>query len=267
MLLVEPMTVLTIDFMTTARRRIAATSDTLRLGFLRGFESGELIDRIYHNRPTGRFVIGALIDAYVLRLPAAEALRDRKRLVRSAIRAALDAQPGPRAHAILDLGCGTARYVTEALTPLRKQSRDARQAPRAVCIDLDSAALRAGRDIARDERAGDISFVCRDALNIEALAGYAPTIVVASGLFDHIDDERMRSALHAIRRHLRPHALILSTRTAVTRPGDPLDALLAAATPRTRPAAAVEAWLRAAGFDDITITYTSDGTHAVFAAR
>jgi SAM-dependent methyltransferase len=261
------MTVLPINHFNTLHRRLAAASDTLRLGFLRGFESGELIDRIYANRPSGRFVVGALIDAYVLGLPSAEALRDRKRLVRAALRNALDPGPDRHAHTILDLGCGAARYVIEALELDRKRVSDGAQAAQAICVDLDGAALRAGRELARVAQVRATTFVCRDALNIAALAGYQPTLVVASGLFDHIDDERMRGALHAIHRNLKPAELIFSVRCAPAQPGDPLESLLLGATPRTRPAAAVEAWTRAAGFAHIDIAYTADGSHAVVTAK
>jgi SAM-dependent methyltransferase len=261
------MTVLPINQFNTLHRRIAAASDTLRLGYVRGFESGELVDRIYANRPSGRFAIGALIDAYVLGLPSAEALRDRKRLVRAAIRSALNASHTPWPHTILDLGSGAARYVIEALELGRKATSFAEPVTQAVCVDLDGAALRAGRELARAAQVRNAVFVCRDALNIPALSGYQPTLVVASGLFDHIDDERMRGALHAIQRHLRPAALIFSMRCAPPQPGDPLDNLLSGAVPRTRPAAAVEAWTRAAGFALVDITYTADGAHAIVTGK
>jgi SAM-dependent methyltransferase len=254
-----------IDVFSAAQRRLAATSDTLRLGLLRGFECGELVDRIYANRPSGRFAVGALLDAYVLGLPYAEGLRARKRLLRAALRGALDS-----AHAngdvpcvMLDLGCGAGRYLVEMLST---RGGYARQKLDITGIDLDGAALRVGRDLTHTAGVHGVSFVCRDALNIPALAAYRPNIVVASGLFDHLDDERVRATLQRIQQHMRPTTLIFTARSASAQPRDLIEAALVAGATRARPPAALEAWTRAAGFQHVELTQTDDGAHAVVTA-
>ncbi len=47
-----------------AMRTVGKTSDSIRLGLERGFDSGEMMDRIYHNRASGRYGIGWLADVF-----------------------------------------------------------------------------------------------------------------------------------------------------------------------------------------------------------
>ncbi len=244
----------------TTLRAIAATSDTLRLGFVRGFECGELFDRIYAQRAGGRFGIGRLIDAYVLGLPACDALRQRRNLVRMALRAAIAREPG--AH-VLDLGSGAGRYVVESL-----RANDAAKSTRATCIDLDGSSLRVGRALAKKHNVAGITYEQRDALNIAQIAlAHMGQIVLVSGLFDYVSDAQLRDTLARIHNHLDPRTLIFTARSTPARPSHTLEALFTPSESRVRPIATLEAWARAAGYTYLQSSQTTDGAHTVITAR
>ena len=66
-------------------RTIGRSSDCVRLGFERGFDSGEMMDAIYADRPSGRWVIGRRVDRIYLDQPGCRGLRARKELLASTL--------------------------------------------------------------------------------------------------------------------------------------------------------------------------------------
>src|SRR3990172_6553 len=66
-------------------RTIGRSSDCVRLGFERGFDSGEMMDAIYADRPSGRWLIGPWVDRIYLDQPGCRGLRARKALLGSTL--------------------------------------------------------------------------------------------------------------------------------------------------------------------------------------
>src|SRR5512143_1502794 len=78
--------------MSTLLRKFGQCSDSVRLGFERGFDSGEMMDCIYTNRPSGRYGIGWLADWAYLNQSGCRGLRGRKELLKFTLRNIVAAQ-------------------------------------------------------------------------------------------------------------------------------------------------------------------------------
>jgi SAM-dependent methyltransferase len=244
-------------------RGVAGTSDTLHLGFTRGFESGDVLDRIYAAEASGRTLFGRWLDAHVLRQPLCDELRERHRLLRTALHTTVSAQLAQNgAIHVLDLGCGPARATLALLAQLRTQ------AVSATCVDLDGACLRSAAALAQAQHVEAVSFERTDAFDISALAHrqHAHTVLV-SDLFEYVGDDVMRRTLAQIRDQLGAAGVVFTTQTQPTA-DDPLERVLRGGCPiRLRPIATVEAWVRGAGFSEIQLTQTRRGRFAVFCAQ
>ena len=62
-------------------RTVGQASDCVRLGYVRGFDSGEMMDAIYRDQPSGRWGIGGIVDRIYLDQPGCRGLRGRKTLL------------------------------------------------------------------------------------------------------------------------------------------------------------------------------------------
>jgi len=143
--------------------------------------SAQFADHIYANRPSGRFGIGALLDALFLSLPSARAFRTRYVYARRALERLLGERDGQRPTAVLAVPCGLARELFDV----------APQAGPAVQLhgmDLDAELVDQLRRRAADRPA--MHFFVGDALSP---AAYPPGIrydmIISLGFTEFLDDE------------------------------------------------------------------------------
>ncbi len=249
-------------------RRFGQISDSVQLGFQRGFDSGEMMDRIYQNQPSGRYGIGQLIDQVYLNQIGCKGLRGRKHLLKAALRQVIDEQRAQgKRPVIVDVASGPATYLVEAL------AEDGGSDVQAICRDLDKSGLRRGRELASRYGLGNVRYDHANALDAASLSAVQPrpTIAVSSGFYEILlDDELIQRSMQLIHDLLPPDSVFIFT-TQVNHP----QLKLIAALPnrdgqpwimKNRSVSLVEGWARAAGFSNVKTTLESHGLFSVSVA-
>jgi len=248
---------------------LGQTSDSVRLGFARGFDSGEMMDRIYQNQPSGRYGFGWLCDWLYLNQIGCKGLRGRKALLKTTLHQVMDAQrrQGQRP-VIVDVASGPATYLVESLAEDR--GGDAL----AIARDLDRSGLRRGQELAKSHGVANVRYQHANALDEASLRAIqpAPTLVISSGFYEILtDDELIRRSMQIIRRVLPPDGAFIFT-TQVNHPqlgvikalpnrdGDPW-------VMKNRPVRLVEEWARVAGFRHVYTKFEPYELFSVTVAR
>ena len=254
----------------TAMRTIGRSSDSIRLGLERGFDSGEMMDRIYENRASGRYGFGWAADRYYLNQIGCRGLRGRKASLEQVLRETIDRQrrQGVRP-VILDVAAGPATYLVETLAELGDP------AVLVICRDLDEHGLERGRALAHQRHLEQIRYERGDAFDESSLRAIdpRPTIVVASGFYEILNDDA------AIQRQMRINRAVLTPGGSfifTTQVNHPQLELIAAALNnregkpwimKNRPVAQVERWALDAGLESVQTVLAPHGLYAVSVAR
>ncbi|HYM59706.1 MAG TPA: bifunctional alpha/beta hydrolase/class I SAM-dependent methyltransferase [Thermoanaerobaculia bacterium] len=163
-----------------------ALSDGIKLGHETGFDSGSTLDYVYRNTPSGRLMVGGLIDRNYLNSIGWRGIRERKRNLESLIRDAMDRlrKAGAPVH-VLDIAAGHGRYVLEAL-----ESGDLR--PDSILLrDYSELNVRQGSALIEAKGLQSIArFVAGDAFDRASLASVTPrpTLAIVSGLYELFAD-------------------------------------------------------------------------------
>ena len=158
-----------------ALRTVGRLSNGVRLGFETGFDSGTMVDYVYRNRASGRTPLGVLIDRLMLDHVVWRGVRARRGLLVRHLAAVLADAPGA---AVFDMAAGPGSYLFD-LSPGRYWAGD---------IYPDEAAAGSAR--ARREGRQDITFVRADAFDETTWPVRRPDVLVASGFFDILIDDR-----------------------------------------------------------------------------
>jgi SAM-dependent methyltransferase len=248
-------------------RTIGQTSDSIRLGFQRGFDSGEMMDRVYANRPSGRYGFGWLADVIYLNQIGCRGLRGRKALLKSTLRGVIRKQQRAGLQPlIVDIASGPANYLVETLANER--------GARAIARDLDKSGLRRGKELARAYGVTNIRYDHANAFGEASLGRIQPrpTIMVASGFYEILfDDDLIRRSMAIVRRTLAPGGTFIFT-TQVNHPQLELIRALPnrdgdSWVMKNRSVAAVEAWVKEAGFGQVTTALEPNRVFSVSVAR
>lgn len=193
-----------------ASRAGALVSDGLRVGYDRGFDSGEFMDHVYAGTPSGRTALGRAVDRRLLSRPTCEAFRDIRVIAERAVLAALDAHTGTHPAVVADVAAGPAPYLLEALV--------ARPGVRAVLRDVDEATLAmAARHAAALGVADRVVTVCADAFDTASLAALdpRPDIVLELGLYGMFpDDALIARHIRELGERVRPAQVVCNVQTA-----------------------------------------------------
>lgn len=168
-----------------ARRAVFGTlgrlSRGIATGLRTGFDSGEMLDYVYENRPRGLTPLGRAFDRAYLESPGWTGIRVRRHNLESALGAAVrELHAAGRPVHILDAACGGGRYVLETLAahrdvPATALLRDYRQ------HNLDVAERRRA-----ELKLDGVKLALGNAFDRASFAGLAPrpTIAVVSGLLE-----------------------------------------------------------------------------------
>jgi SAM-dependent methyltransferase len=253
-----------------AMRTLGRTSDSIRLGLERGFDSGEMMDRIYNNHASGRYGIGWLVDQFYLSQIGCRGLRGRKACLKQVLHETIRSQQEQGIYPIvLDVAAGPATYLVEALAE--------RHAPEvvAICRDLDENALRRGRALAQCHGLSNIRYEPGNAFDERGLLAIRPqpTIVIASGFYELLlDDAVIQRQMQINRKVLRPGGAFIFT----TQVNHPQLKLIAKAlnnrdgkpwVMKNRPVTQTERWALQAGFDTVHSVLAAPGLYAVTVAK
>ena len=165
---------------------VGRTSDGIRISFDSGFVSGVMLDYIYRNQPSGRFLIGRLFDKIYLSHRGWEVVRIRKSNLQRLLHEAISIQRKLRRRPVLlDVASGPSQYMLDVL------SADGMDDVQAICRDLDQQSLELGRRKAAECGLSSVHFESGDALSAASLAEVEPrcNIAVSSGFYDWIADD------------------------------------------------------------------------------
>jgi len=230
-------------FLRTAGR----SSDGVRLCFDHGLTAGTMLDYVYRNRPSGRWLIGPRIDRAFLESPGWQAVRERRAHLETLLAEGIELLRGEgRAVTLLDVASGPAGYILAVLERAGGSDVTAR------CRDLDEAGLARGRESAAARGLTNVTFEKGDALDRDGILALKPrpNLAVASGFYDWItDDEMVRRSIVIVAEALEPGGRFVVT-NQVAHPD--LAFVSAVFTDfhhqplrmKMRPAAAIETWLR-----------------------
>lgn len=251
-------------------RSVGRCSDGVRMCLDHGLTSGTMLDYVYRNRPSGRWLVGPVIDRAFLESPGWQAVRDRRANLETLLAEAIEAiRREGRPVSLLDVASGPGAYVLSVLERVGATGVTAR------CRDLDEAGLASGRaDAARRGLAG-VTFERGDALDREGILALRPrpNVGVASGFYDWITDDG------AVRRSIAivADALESGGRFVVTNQVSHPDLAFVSAVftdfnrqplrMKMRPAATVEAWLGEAGLAVERTLADRHGYYSVTLAR
>jgi SAM-dependent methyltransferase len=252
-------------FVYTLMQSLGQTSDSIRLGFNRGFDSVEMMDRIYQNEPSGLFGIGQVLDWIYLNQSGCRGLRGRKLLLKQIVRQTIARQRSAGLQPfIVDVASGPANYLVEAL------AEDGGADVHALARDLDRGDLRRGEALAGSHRLANIQYMHAGALDEEGLCALTPrpTVLIASGLYEILGDNSLiRRSMQIIRRCLAPDGTFIFT-TQVNHPQLELIRALPGRNGgswvvKNRPVQLMEHWARSAGFRPIRTQLEPDGLFGV----
>lgn len=157
-------------------------STGLQLGHETGFDSGSTLDYVYRDRPSGRGVVGRLIDRIYLNSIGWRGIRQRKRhIIELLTDAMLALRQQGHAVRILDVAAGHGRYVIETLQSLGLR-------PESVLLrDSSELNLTGGNALLRASGLDSFArFVLGDAFDVGELAAMTPkaSVGIVSGLYE-----------------------------------------------------------------------------------
>ncbi len=163
-------------------------SESMRIGYQYGFDSGEMLDYIYCNEAHGAWGIGQLLDRIHLNAIGWRGIRQRKAHLQALLREAIDRQqaPGKSIH-IVDVAAGPGRYLLQVLQEL---GQDGLQV---TLRDWDETGLAQGQMLAQTMGLKVVRYERGDAFDPNDLARITPRpqVVIVSGLYELFPDNAL----------------------------------------------------------------------------
>ena len=221
------------------------TSDLAREG-IEHSGSFRFADHIYEGRPGGRFGFGRALDAVLLRLKSARALRSRYVFAVEELRHLVHAaHDGGRPMRVLSVPCGLARELFDLSTEIGAPNT------RASCVelhglDLDGELIAELRKRNRQANAG-LTFHTGDAL---FAADYPGTfdVILSTGLTEFLSDEEVVRFFRIVRTRLNPDGRLITSGLNRHAPSDFLLRNIADLQTHYRTEAELRALAKTAGF-------------------
>jgi len=250
--------------------KVGHFSNAIRLCREYGMTAGKVTDYIYRNQPSGRGLIGKMIDRRFLAAPGCESVRVRRRHLEELLAQVIgDLRASGRAVSLVDIASGPASYILCVMQQMGEHDLVV------CCRDLDERWLGEGRAEALRRGLLHIRFERGDALDRDALLAVRPrpNAVVSSGLYMWInEDETVRRSLGLIFEALEPGGFAIVT-NQMAQPDPELASAVAGdfrhQSPRMtmRPASQMHGWLEGIGFVVQRTLVDSWGCHSVTKAH
>jgi alpha-beta hydrolase superfamily lysophospholipase/SAM-dependent methyltransferase len=251
-----------------ALNTVGRLSRGVRIGWQRGFDSGESLDHVYRNTPEGSTLVGHWMDQLYLNSPGWRGIRQRKvhlqQLLDEAI-ATMRSQGRPAR--ILDIAAGLGRYVLDTIASHRGRGVEVS----ATLCDRDPNGLAAGRALAESMGITAVTYRQGDAFDGDAIAAIEPrpTIAIVSGLYELFPDNApIRQSLRGLAAAVEPGGLLIYT----NQPWHPQQEMIARVLPnrdrqpwvmRCRTQAEMDQLATAAGFEKIRMLIDNEGIFSV----
>jgi len=190
-------------------RNFGTLSEGIKIGYRRGFDSGNIMNYIYDNNPNGSFYIGKAIDKAFLNQKTCKAFRAIKKIQKDFISNYLK-ERGSKETFILDMASGKADYLYDVL-------KEGRANAGVLLRDINESTLLESKNIAKQMGLTEnISYQVGNALDIESLKNISakPNLVIEVGLYGIIhDDEKIKNHLKNLKEILDPDALLFNVQT------------------------------------------------------
>jgi hypothetical protein len=251
-------------------RTAGRLSDGIRLGYERGFDSGDMLDYVYEDEPRGRLLVGRLIDRVYLNAVGWRGIRNRRELLKRLVKDAIARnRAAGRQTNVVDIASGPGRYLLEVAR------EDGRDDVHVVCRDVSASGIRRGRQLAQQFGLTNVRHERGDAFDRDSIRTISPrpNVLIVSGLYElFLDREMIARSLSALQEIADPGATIIVT-TQVSHPQ--LD-MIANVLPNReglpwvmecRPVELTEQWLREAGFQVVGSQAEKLGLFAVTVAH
>lgn len=183
---------------------VGRLSQGMRLGYQRGFSSGQMLDYVYQNEPRGWTPLGKLIDHFYLNSIGWVCIRERRKNLQ---RLLLEALESLSAKTLADIAGGPGRYLLEVLRDYRDPEL------RAIVQDRDEHGLEEGRKLATEWGESRVIYQAGDAFDSSSLAALGPLdVAVVSGLYELFPDNGpVRQSLNGLASAVRPGGYLLYT--------------------------------------------------------
>jgi len=190
-------------------RTLGSLSDGIKLGWKTGFDSGQSLDYVYRNTPSGQLGIGKFIDKAYLDSAGWAGIRIRKvsidKILRDAIERVRERGVGPVS--IVDVAGGPGRYVIDVVRTMPQDSC------RVLIRDWSDEGLAQGRSIAQTAGLTGIEYKKGDAFSLESLAEIGEVdIAIVSGLYELFpNNEMVMRSLQGLAQQVRPGGFLVYT--------------------------------------------------------
>jgi SAM-dependent methyltransferase len=186
------------------------TSDLAREG-IENSGSYRFADHIYSNRPSGRFVLGTLLDAVLLNMKSARSMRLRYLLAKKEISGLLAERHDSQEIDILSVPCGLARELFESVAELERCEDPIRDHVRWTGMDLDADLVNALNRRA-DSATAAMNFCVGDALRAGEHwrhGGY--DMIISTGFTEFLDDAHALAFYQIVHRYLKTGGLFVTS--------------------------------------------------------
>lgn len=193
-------------------RNLLLMSKLGRQSVLGEASTGYNFDHMYTRQANGYYGIGKIIDFVLLRLPAVKATRVRKANIIRVLSEEIERRKKKeKTTRIMDIACGAGRYLVEV------DSRFNQEGVEIIGVDYDSKSLRLGRSIATTYNIDENSlrYLRGNVFQLDHLKKFGdrihwrPDIILASGLIEYLDDDKVQNAFGQIYEALESEGLFL----------------------------------------------------------
>ena len=167
--------------------------------------SARFTDHVYHNKPEGKFLVGKILDGYILRNRLCRSLRHRHEMVQDLLQKLIDDYPCEREVSLLTVPCGYAMDVLNVLDE-RKDRRI-----RAYGLDLDEEAIETARTRAEGREIANISFHVGDAMTLKDYPVRSADIVSSVGFAAYLSDSQLTAFCQQIASILQEGGAFVTT--------------------------------------------------------
>lgn len=165
-------------------KTIGRLSTGINVCFEYGLTAGRMLDYIYENKASGKFIIGRLIDRIYLNHPDWQAIRERKDNVKNYIKEVIKSNREKNISTIiLDIAAGYARYILEALKECGNKNA------KVMCLDTNPDYAVKVKEIFHNE-GFIIGYENKSALDKDFLFSLSPNnLIISSGFYDWIVED------------------------------------------------------------------------------
>jgi hypothetical protein len=228
--------------------------------------SYEFADHVYGGRAEGSYLVGRLLDALFLNLPAARSFRGRYLFARATLMRVVDARlAADEPVRALAIPCGLARELFDVCAEVEARWSDRRALVRLDGVDLDPVLVERLRRRSAT-RSVTMRFTCADAFSLEAFGDAPYDAIVSLGFTEFLDDAKVVAFYRRVREGLVKGGTFITTGLLRDRLADHLLRTVAELDVNYRGPGELAALAAAAGFTDVRTSHDERGLLATLIA-